>query len=93
MADAPHPPLRRHVLLPGRLHRPNGKLRLLYECFPMAYIMERAGGAASDRTQRILDVCCTGIHQRHPIHMGSEEDVEEIDRFYQEAAVEVEDAR
>ena len=71
---------------PGDSKSPNGKLRLLYECFPMAYIMERAGGAASDGTQRILDVCCTGIHQRHPIHMGSEEDVEEIDQFYREAA-------
>ena len=63
-------------------------MRILYECFPMAYIMERAGGAASDGTQRILDIVPTSIHQRHPIHMGSEEDVEEIDRFHREAEME-----
>ena len=73
---------------PGDSKSPNGKLRILYECFPMAYIMERAGGAASDGTQRILDIVPTSIHQRHPIHMGSEEDVEEIDRFHREAEME-----
>ena len=50
---------------------PDGKLRLLYECFPMAYVMEKAGGAASDGARRILDIEPKHIHQRSPIHMGS----------------------
>ena len=60
---------------------PVGKLRLLYECFPMAYIMEKAGGMASDGSRRILDIVPDSIHQRCPIHMGSVEDVSEIERF------------
>ena len=58
-----------------------GKLRLLYECFPMAYIMEKAGGMASDGKRRILDIQPEHIHQRVPIHMGSVEDVKEIESF------------
>ena len=60
---------------------PDGKLRLLYECFPMAYIMEKAGGAASDGARRILDIEPKHIHQRSPIHMGSAQDVETIEKF------------
>lgn len=63
---------------------PVGKLRLLYECFPMAYIMEKAGGMASDGSRRILDIVPDSIHQRCPIHMGSVEDVSEIERFLAE---------
>lgn len=62
----------------------DGKLRTLYECFPMAYIMEKAGGAASDGKNRILDITPHHIHQRSPIHMGSAEDVKEIERFLTE---------
>lgn len=59
----------------------DGKLRLLYECFPMAFIMEAAGGMATDGKRRILDIQPEHIHQRVPIHMGSVEDVKEIERF------------
>jgi fructose-1,6-bisphosphatase I len=63
---------------------PEGKLRILYECFPMAYIMEKAGGAASDGGGRILDIEPRHIHQRSPIHMGSADDVETIEKFLRE---------
>ena len=50
---------------------PKGKLRLLYECYPMAFIVEQAGGKAVDcRNTRILDVPLTQIHQRSSIYLG-----------------------
>eukprot|EP00740_Mantoniella_antarctica_P005359 CAMPEP_0181362546 /NCGR_PEP_ID=MMETSP1106-20121128/8091_1 /TAXON_ID=81844 /ORGANISM="Mantoniella antarctica, Strain SL-175" /LENGTH=334 /DNA_ID=CAMNT_0023476561 /DNA_START=374 /DNA_END=1378 /DNA_ORIENTATION=- len=61
-----------------------GKLRLLYECYPMAFVMEAAGGRASDGARRILDIQPEHIHQRAPIHMGSVQDVKEIERFLKE---------
>lgn len=57
---------------------PNGKLRLLYECNPMAFIMENAGGLANSGKGPILDIQPKGIHQRTPIFLGSKEDVEEL---------------
>jgi fructose-1,6-bisphosphatase I len=53
-----------------------GKLRLLYEANPLAFIVEQAGGAASDGTQRILDVAPTELHQRTPLYIGSASEVE-----------------
>jgi len=50
---------------------PNGKLRLLYECNPMAFIIEQAGGTASDGLNRILDIVPTELHQRTSIFIGS----------------------
>ena len=61
---------------------PNGKLRLLYECAPMAMIMEQAGGAGSTGRGRILDVKPTEIHQRTPAFLGSIENVYELDQFF-----------
>ena len=61
---------------PGYCEQPNGKLRLLFECAPMALLMEQAGGAASDGTQRILDKTIEEIHQRTPILIGAKEDIE-----------------
>lgn len=60
----------------------NGKLRLLYECNPLAFIMEQANGAASTGTQRILDVVPTSLHQRTPIWIGSIDLVKEIEELY-----------
>ena len=60
---------------PANAKSPNGKLRLLYECNPLAYICEQAGGAAFDGTRRILDVQPTELHQRTPIFVGSKGDV------------------
>jgi fructose-1,6-bisphosphatase I len=56
----------------------NGRLRLLYEAHPMAFIVEQAGGAASTGTQRILDIPPKAIHQRVPLIMGSKHEVEGI---------------
>lgn len=53
-------------------------MRLLYECNPMAYIIEQAGGKASSGKERILDVVPTSIHQRCPIFLGSSNDVDEV---------------
>jgi fructose-1,6-bisphosphatase I len=58
-----------------------GKLRLLYEASPMAFLVEAAGGAASDGTRRILDIQPSALHQRTPVFMGSVADVEDALRF------------
>merc|ERR1711935_1103255 len=68
---------------PGTRNNPNGKLRLLYECAPMAMILEQAGGAASTGHGRILDVTPTEIHARTPVFLGSVENVFELDEFFQ----------
>lgn len=61
-----------------------GKLRLLYECFPMAFLMEQAGGSASTGKMRTLDIVPTSIHGRAPIVLGSSDDVAAIERLYAE---------
>ncbi len=53
------------------------QLRLLYECNPMAFIMEQAGGMATTGTMNILDIQPTTIHQRVPVVLGSPDDVQE----------------
>uniref|UniRef100_A0A3B4YQN8 Fructose-1,6-bisphosphatase 1 n=1 Tax=Seriola lalandi dorsalis TaxID=1841481 RepID=A0A3B4YQN8_SERLL len=62
-------------LYPGNVKNPDGKLRLLYEGNPMAFIMEQAGGMASTGFENILDMQPESIHQRSPVAMGSPEDV------------------
>src|SRR5262249_48572070 len=52
-----------------------GKLRLLYECAPLAFVVEQAGGLATTGTERILDVQPRSIHQRAPLIIGSADDV------------------
>jgi len=73
-------------LYPGDRKSPNGKLRLLYECNPLAFIVEQAGGAASTGEGRILEVTPTGLHQRVPLIIGSRLDVEEAAECWQGAA-------
>jgi fructose-1,6-bisphosphatase I len=58
-----------------------GKLRLLYECAPLALICEQAGGYASNGTCSILDVEPTALHQRSPLFVGSRDDVREAERM------------
>jgi fructose-1,6-bisphosphatase I len=58
-------------MYPTTAASPNGKLRLLYECNPMAFIIEQAGGIASDGLNRILDIEPTALHQRTSIFIGS----------------------
>ncbi|HEY9736154.1 MAG TPA: class 1 fructose-bisphosphatase [Trichocoleus sp.] len=71
-------------LYPGTTKKPDGKLRLLYETAPLAFLMEQAGGRASTGTQPILDVVPTEIHQRTPLVIGSSEDVALVESFIQE---------
>ncbi len=66
---------------PGDASSPDGKLRLLYECAPLAFIAEAAGGAASTGTGRVLDVVPTTLHQRVPLFIGSREDVALAESF------------
>jgi fructose-1,6-bisphosphatase I len=62
---------------------PHGKLRLLYEAAPLAFIAEQAGGYASDGVQRILDIQPDSLHQRVPLFIGSRELVEKAEEFLQ----------
>lgn len=68
-------------LYPGDRKAPNGKLRLLYEASPLAFLAQQAGGHASTGSQAILDIEPTELHQRVPLIIGSREDVEEAVRF------------
>ena len=61
---------------PAHQKSPKGKLRLLYEANPLAFIVEQAGGAACDGAQRILDVQPMELHQRTPLYIGSKNEVE-----------------
>lgn len=69
---------------PGTLDQPEGKLRLLYEAAPLAYLAEQAGGAGSDGTRRILDIEPTHIHQRTPVFIGAKNLVHQLDAFIAE---------
>lgn len=62
-------------LYPGDRKNPQGKLRLLYECIPLAFIAEQAGGAATTGEESILDLTPSDIHQRVPFVVGSSEEV------------------
>lgn len=68
-------------LYPSTLKTPKGKLRLLYECNPMAFITEQAGGSASDGKRRILELEPTELHQRTPFYCGSKNMVNKIEEF------------
>lgn len=63
-------------MYPGRPEKPNGKLRLMYECNPFAFLTELSGGAATDGNRRIMDIQPTDFHERCPIFIGSKEMVE-----------------
>jgi fructose-1,6-bisphosphatase I len=60
-----------------------GKLRLMYEANPMSFIIEQAGGAATDGQQRILDIQPTSLHQRVPVFLGSKEEVARVTAYHQ----------
>jgi fructose-1,6-bisphosphatase I len=68
-------------IYPTTASSPNGKLRLLYECNPMAFIIEQAGGVASDGFNRILDIEPTELHQRTSIFIGSPDMVKVAEDF------------
>lgn len=68
-------------LYPNSKKDPNGKLRLLYECNPMAFIAEQAGGKASDGFIRVLEIQPTALHQRVPFYCGSYDMVQKLENF------------
>ena len=66
---------------PGDRKNPNGKLRLMYESNPLAYIVENAGGSATDGRRRILDIEPESLHQRTPLFVGSPDDIRVVTEF------------
>lgn len=68
-------------MYPTTTDKPKGKLRLLYECNPLAYIIEKAGGKATNGSQRILDVKPTELHQRSALFIGSMNMMEELESY------------
>jgi fructose-1,6-bisphosphatase I len=72
-------------MYPSTRKQPGGKLRLLYECNPIAFLAEQAGGMATDgQGNRIMDIVPGAIHQRTPFFAGSGRMVEELERFIRE---------
>lgn len=68
-------------MYPGTFNKPKGKLRLLYECNPFAFIAEVAGGRATDGKNRILDVQPYELHQRSPLFVGSSRMMDELESY------------
>ena len=68
-------------MYPGITDKPKGKLRLLYECNPFAFIVETAGGKATDGKQRILDIQPKELHERSPFFIGSKDMMAELESF------------
>lgn len=68
-------------LYPGQASKPEGKLRLLYEAAPLAFLIDQAGGYASDGHRPILDIIPSNLHQRVPLFIGNKELVEEAEHF------------
>ena len=66
-------------MYPGTLADPKGKLRLLYEAFPLAFLVEAAGGRASNGSQDILDYMPVEHHERTPLFLGNTENVNDIE--------------
>jgi len=69
-------------LYPESTHAANGKLRLLYECNPMGFIMEQAGGKAHSGKEEIMNIQPESLHQRVPILIGSSEMVDKVLSYY-----------
>jgi fructose-1,6-bisphosphatase I len=71
-------------LYPPTQSHPQGKLRLLYEANPIAFLAEQAGGSATSGSERILGIRPQSLHQRTPLSVGSREDVALLERFVAE---------
>jgi fructose-1,6-bisphosphatase I len=69
-------------MYPADSKSPEGKLRLIYECNPLSYVIESAGGKSTTGKERVLDIKPTKIHQKCPIIMGSVCDVEDVEKLY-----------
>jgi fructose-1,6-bisphosphatase I len=68
-------------MYPGTKKMPGGKLRLMYECNPFAFIVEVAGGKATDGKNRILNIQPTELHQRAPLFIGSKSMMEDLEAY------------
>ena len=68
-------------MYPADHRHKNGKLRLMYECNPMSFIVEAAGGRASNGKQRIMEIQPKSLHENSPLFIGSEEDVKMVEEF------------
>lgn len=73
-------------IYPSSNAHPRGKLRLMYECNPMAFIIEQAGGRAIDGRKRIMDIQPESLHQRSPIYIGSKQNVADVEQLLREHA-------
>ncbi len=71
-------------MYPGTIDRPQGKLRLMYECNPFAFIVEVAGGKSTDGVKRILDIVPKSLHERTPFFVGSIRMMEELETYINE---------
>lgn len=76
-------------MYPTTSSSPNGKLRLMYECNPMAFIIEQAGGLASDGISRIMEIEPTELHQRTAVYIGSRKMVEMVESLLAEQQAKV----
>jgi fructose-1,6-bisphosphatase I len=70
-------------MYPGTIDKPEGKLRLMYECNPFAFLIEVAGGKASNGHQRILEIIPGSLHQRSAFFAGSKGMIQELETFLQ----------
>ncbi|MNE55257.1 Fructose-1,6-bisphosphatase class 1 [compost metagenome] len=78
-------------IYPTTASSPKGKLRLVYECNPLAFIVEQAGGRATNGFKRIMDLQVNEVHQRTPIFIGSEEMVKKAEEFMKEFSPELQE--
>jgi fructose-1,6-bisphosphatase I len=75
-------------MYPGTKSAPNGKLRLMYEANPLAFIVEQAGGLATDGKRRVMEMQPTDLHQRVPLFIGSKKMVEKVHALIEELDIE-----
>lgn len=80
-------------LYPTTSASPKGKLRLVYECNPLAFIIEQAGGKASTGSKRIMEVVPTTLHQRSPLFIGSRDMVEKVEDMLAKHSIPVQAAK
>ncbi|HSN60856.1 MAG TPA: class 1 fructose-bisphosphatase [Ferruginibacter sp.] len=71
-------------MYPGTTDKPKGKLRLMYECNPFAFIVEVAGGKSTDGVSRILEIIPRGLHERTPFFVGSIKMMEELETYLED---------
>jgi fructose-1,6-bisphosphatase I len=69
-------------MYPDSSKYPNGNLRLMYECNPLSYIIEQAGGVSTNGSSRIMEIQPKEIHECTPIYIGSKKNVEKLEEFF-----------